>query len=308
MGCACGKEVLDVNGKKYVVRGRVGEGGFSYVDLVEEMYSHKLYAVKRINTDTDEDEIKALKEVEYYRSVHHPNVISCIDWSKKGVPSSGMDNCAEVLMVLPFFRRGTLQEDLASRAKRNQRYSQEDVLRLFLEICKGVRALHDSKPFAIAHRDLKPGNVLLADDFQPVIMDLGSAGPARHEIHSSAEAKHFEDMAAQHCSMFYRAPELFHVESHSFLDERTDIWALGCLLYAICFFKSPFETAYEHGGSVALAVVGGNVRIPDDSKYSQDLHDLILSMLTVNAMERPFIDGVIRHVELLLQTPNKEEC
>lgn len=308
MGCACGKEVLEVDGKKYVVRGRLGEGGFSYVDLVEDICTHKMYAVKRINADTDEDEIKALKEVEYYCNINHPNIISCVGWVKKEASCTGSAVGAEVLIVLPFYKRGTLQEELTRRSIQNQHYSEKDVLHLFRMICEGVKVLHDSKPFAIAHRDLKPGNILLADDFRPVIMDLGSAGPARHEIHNSAEAKSFEDMAAQHCSMFYRAPELFHVESHSFLDERTDIWALGCLLYAICFFVSPFEMAYQHGGSIALAVVGGNVRIPEDSIYSQGLHDLILPMLMVNAMERPFIDSIIQRIEILLQIPDKDEC
>ena len=45
--------------------------------------------------------------------------------------------------------------------------------------------------------------------------------------------------------------------------------SLGCLLYALCFFKSPFEAAYERGDSVALAVLAGTVHVPDDSPYSQ---------------------------------------
>lgn len=69
--------------------------------------------------------------------------------------------------------------------------------------------------------------------------------------------------------------------------------SLGCVLYAICFYKNPFDGAYEKGDSVALAVLSGNLTFPDDSPYTPDMHDLILYMLRINPMERPFIYSVI---------------
>lgn len=65
--------------------------------------------------------------------------------------------------------------------------------------------------------------------------------------------------------MPYRAPELFNVETFCTIDERVDIWSLGCVLYAMCFFKSPFDAAYEKGDSVALAVISGHINFPEDS-------------------------------------------
>ncbi|GAB6026579.1 hypothetical protein CHUAL_012992 [Chamberlinius hualienensis] len=308
MGCACGKESVEINNRKYVVRSRLGEGGFSYVDLVECLRTHKLYALKRITTHSREDEIAALKEIEYYRAVKHPNVIQCIDWSVKP-PDIEFDRTGEVLILLPFLRRGTLQDEIESRQKNSENFTEEQVLQIFHKICLGIKAFHHSKPTSIAHRDIKPGNILLSDDFSPVIMDLGSAGPARQDIRDTQQAKAFEDMAAQHCSMLFRAPEFFHVESRSSIDERTDIWSLGCTLYAICFLKSPFEVAYERGNSVALAVIGGNIQTPSSSPYSQKLHELILSMLLVNAMERPFIEEVIKRVEYMLKSNyNSGDC
>jgi len=306
MGCVCGKEVLEINGSKYIVRGRLGEGGFSYVDLVEGMYNHKLYAVKRINTSTREDEKLAMQEIEFHKSIKHPNVIDCIEWTTKGL-DAGVGS-QEVLLVLPFYKRGTLQDEINNRFKKNDPFSETTILQLFKDICEGVRAFHESTPTPIAHRDLKLGNILMSDDFRPVLMDFGSAGPAYHEVKSSAEAKAFEDMAAQHCTMMYRAPEFFHLDSDSILDERTDIWSLGCVLYAMCFFKSPFETAYERGGSIALAVIGGIIDIPKDSPYSQELHQLILGMLKVDHRDRPFIHDILKHVNTLINENRAEEC
>nr|CAD7459402.1 unnamed protein product [Timema tahoe] len=70
-------------------------------------------------------------------------------------------------------------------------------------------------------------------------------------------------------------------------------WSLGCILYAMCYFKSPFDSVYECGDSVALAVISGNVKFPENSPYDQEMHNLIMYMLKVNPMERPYIYSVI---------------
>ena len=105
-------------------------------------------------------------------------------------------------------------------------------------------------PFA--HRDLKPHNVLLREDYTPVsqfgsslgldlkqevvfvyvalpfclqvLMDLGSVEPARLTISTHSQAQYLQDLAAERCSMPYRPPELFQVDSKFTIDERTDLW------------------------------------------------------------------------------------
>jgi serine/threonine kinase 16 len=78
-------------------------------------------------------------------------------------------------------------------------------------------------PFA--HRDIKPANVLIADDGQtPVLMDFGSMARARVKIQTRQQALHEQDLAAEQCSMPYRAPELFDVKTGSTVDEKVDIW------------------------------------------------------------------------------------
>lgn len=103
---------------------------------------------------------------------------------------------------------------------------------------------------------------------EPIIVDLGSTAPARLQICGQQEAQRLQDTAEERCSIVYRAPELFSVQSYCMIDERTDIWSLGCVLYAICFFKCPFDPIYEKGDSVALAVLSGNIIIPENSPYS----------------------------------------
>lgn len=118
---------------------------------------------------------------------------------------------------------------------------------------------------------------------EPIIVDLGSCTEARVQICGQPEAQRLQDWAEERCSIVYRAPELFNVQSYCMIDERTDIWSLGCVLYAICFFKCPYDHIYEKGDSVALAVLNGNVDFPDDSPFSEVfIFSLLIRLFILN--------------------------
>ncbi|KXN88635.1 Serine/threonine-protein kinase ENV7 [Leucoagaricus sp. SymC.cos] len=142
-----------------------------------------------------------------------------------------------------------------------------------------------------AHRDLKPGNIMIADDgVTPILMDLGSAMKARINVENRSLALLQQDIAAEQSTMAYRAPELFDVKTGQMLDEKVDIWSLGCTLYALAYSHSPFENTQttEQGGSIAMAVLNAQYKHPE-SAYSQGLKNLIDAMLKVNPKERPDI-------------------
>jgi len=155
-----------------------------------------------------------------------------------------------------------------------------------------------------AHRDIKPGNVMIADDgMTPILMDFGSAMKARIRIETRSQALLQQDIAAEQSTMAYRAPELFDVKTGVTLDEKVDIWSLGCTLFAMAYSHSPFENTQttEQGGSIAMAVLNAQYKHPS-SAYSQGLRDLIDSMLKANPKERPSIHRVIESTDRVLQS------
>lgn len=142
--------------------------------------------------------------------------------------------------------------------------------------------------------------MLLTRDLTPVLMDLGSVAPGRISVRTGRDAAFLQDTAAERCSMTYRPPELFVVTAGATITEKTDIWSLGCLLYALMFYKSPFDAVYERGDSVALAVQNRTVVFPDDKGsigFSVQLKDLVLKLMNSDISFRPSIESVLEEVD-----------
>ncbi|THH31424.1 hypothetical protein EUX98_g2733 [Antrodiella citrinella] len=152
-----------------------------------------------------------------------------------------------------------------------------------------------------AHRDMKPGNVMIADDGSAILMDFGSCVKARVKIENRSQALLQQDIAAEQSTMAYRAPELFDVKTGVTIDEKVDIWSLGCTLFALAYSHSPFENTQttEQGGSIAMAVMNAQYKHPN-SAYSQGLKDLIDSMLKAEPQQRPDIHQVLEMTESAL--------
>lgn len=104
-------------------------------------------------------------------------------------------------------------------------------------------------------------------DGTPVLMDFGSVAPAQRRVQGRTDALAVQDEASRHSTMPFRAPELFDVASDAILDQRTDVWSLGCLLYAMRYGYSPFECEFvgDGGGGGGRGGVGGGVRVVECS-------------------------------------------
>jgi len=299
----CIRQTVTIDGTSYVIKEQIAEGGFSVIELVQHPRTGEYLALKRITCHSIEDENSAKDEIRRHQD-HGSGCDRILELRGSQVVGNAdivHGATSEALLLMPFFKRGTLHDNLQLRSTQNNPYSTAAALKLFLEICEGLRHLHSG---GLAHRDLKPHNVLLSDkDGSAVIMDLGSADKARVRVETHSQAQQLQDVAAERCSITYRPPELFQVASKCDIDERTDIWSLGCVLYSICYYKSPFDSVWERGDSVALAVQNGgqNLAFPASSaNYPAELKSLVKSMLAVELNDRPFIDQVIKQGQDIL--------
>ncbi|KAL8183010.1 UNVERIFIED_CONTAM: Serine/threonine-protein kinase 16 [Gekko kuhli] len=292
--CTCSRGTITINNKRYLLIHRLGEGGFSYVDLIEGLHDGRFYALKRIMCHDKDDRQEAVHEVEMHLLFDHPNILPlCAHAMVERGPKH------EAWLLLPFYKRGTLWQEVEVLRDRGVFMPEERILAILHGICRGLQAIHNK---GYAHRDLKPTNVLLDDDDQPLLMDLGSMNQARIEVQNSREAMAVQDWAAQRCTISYRAPELFTVERECVIDERTDIWSLGCVLYCMMFGEGPYDMIFQKGDSVALAVQN-HVTVPHNTRYSPALERLLSSTMVVNPQERPYIANVIGQLEEIQPAP-----
>ncbi|KAK5721019.1 Serine/threonine-protein kinase env7 [Elasticomyces elasticus] len=396
--CSCfpSNPSLRINGRSFKILRLLGEGGFSYVYLVQSPGDPTLYALKKIRCPFGQESVEqALKEVEAYSLFSpHPNIIHAIDHSVEG--ERGDESNKTVYILLPYYRRGNLQDAINANLVNHSKFPERRLMVLFLGVCKALKAMHqyrakgppggersrkkakkvrmeaeeadeDAEQKAIAantsrrrrdreqdeedaeqeplvdnslaaaendtadaagsykpcyaHRDIKPGNIMIDDDgTQPILMDLGSLASAPTPITSRAMALQVQDQAAEHSTMPYRAPELFDVKTDTVVDTKVDIWSLGCTLYACLVGKSPFEARSEEtGGSLSLCVLGGDWRFPDEGPaeakrgkqrvtdepakekaedvISEPVKEIVRACLKVEPAERPDIDQLSAMVE-----------
>uniref|UniRef100_A0A8C2I1L8 non-specific serine/threonine protein kinase n=1 Tax=Cyprinus carpio TaxID=7962 RepID=A0A8C2I1L8_CYPCA len=288
--CICSRSAITIDNKRYYFIQKLEEGGFSYVDLVEGAHDGHFYALKRILCHDREGRTEAQTEVEMHCLFNHPNILSLT--AHTFMERSGK---CEAWLLLPYISKGSLWSVLEKLRDKGSSMPESRILHILHGISEGLKAIHDK---GYAHRDLKPTNVLLDENDRPLLMDLGSMNKARIEIRGSREAMTVQDWAAQRCTISYRAPELFNVESHCIIDERTDIWSLGCVLYCMMMLEGPYDLIFQKGDSVALAVQNP-VSIPQSCSYSQGLQTLLSSTMVTNPQERPRISWVLDQVQNL---------
>ena len=145
---------------------------------------------------------------------------------------------------------------------------------------------------------------MLGVDAQAAIIDFGSSVVARREVADRLGLQALIEESERMCTPTYRAPELWDrgIDDVLELDERIDVWALGCVLYALMFGVNPFDLVEQNGGNLKLAVIQSNFSFPANHSYPQPLCDFVSYMLNKDEKERPTIMDVLKRANELTQT------
>ncbi|XP_047447227.1 AP2-associated protein kinase 1-like isoform X7 [Mugil cephalus] len=267
--------VFSIGRYQVTVEEIVAEGGFAIVFLVRTHQGQRC-ALKRMYVNNEHDLQICKLEIQIMRDlVGNKNIVGFLDSS---IAAVGAGDVWEVLILMDFCRGGQVVNLMNQRLQTG--FTEAEVLQIFCDTCEAVARLHQCKT-PIVHRDLKVENILLHDRGHYVLCDFGSA-TNRFQNPQTEGVALVEEEIKKYTTLSYRAPEMVNLYGGKVITTKADIWAMGCLLYKLCFFTLPF-------GESQVAICDGTFTIPDNSRYSQEMHCLIRYMLEPDPDKRPDI-------------------
>ena len=180
--------------------------------------------------------------------------------------------------------------DLASYVIKYGPIAEEKLKQWFREILLAINHLHENN---IVHRDIKPGNILLHKfndgEIHAVVTDFGFS----RFLDPDSLCKSIGGTPV------FWAPEMTNPYGYS---KEADVWALGCVLYAMLFAKVPF------GNKVIQSCDIKNIsRSMNDSTYGNNVKHLLLSMLRLNPVSRITLRQSLEHQWFQSETKQRPE-
>lgn len=207
----------------------LGEGGMGSVYEAEQDRPRRHVALKVIRAAWASSELTRRFELEFQTlgRLHHPGIAQIYE---AGSADSGFGQ-------QPFFAmemiHGKPLIDYANASKLNTRQR----LALMVQICEAVQHAHQR---GIIHRDLKPGNILVDETGQPKILDFGLARATDSDVQATRET----DIGQLLGTLPYMSPEQVTADPTA-LDTRSDVYALGVILYELLAGKLPYPVSRQ---------------------------------------------------------------
>src|ERR1700693_3016939 len=240
--CISRKQMSPQTIAHYRITGQLGQGGMGQVYRAVDTKLNREVAIKVIPENFVEDAdgmARFAREAQVLASLNHPNIAAIY----------GLEDCALVRELVPGQTRA---ERLADGA-----LPVEEALRICSQIAEALGAAHQK---GIIHRDIKPENIKVTPEGRVKVLDFGLAkiAPESQSETRAAEATTLTAMTQAGVILgtpAYMSPEQVRSEP---VDQRTDIWAFGCVLYELLQGRSPFR-----GASVAEMIASVLKAEPD---------------------------------------------
>ena len=204
-------------GDRYAVESEIGSGGMATVYLAEDLKHHRKVALKVLRPDLAAavGPERFLKEIETVAGLTHPHVLPLHD-------SGTADGL--LFYVMPYVEG----ESLGQRLKREKQLPVDEAIQIAQEVADALGHAHRH---GLIHRDIKPGNILL-EEGHAVVADFGVARAI-----SDAGTEKLTATGLALGTPAYMSPEQAAGEE---VDGRSDIYALGCVLYEMLAGEPPY--------------------------------------------------------------------
>ena len=249
---------------------KLGDGAYSVVYKVRRKEDSQIYALKKVSLSnlSQKEKENSLNEVRILASVKSTFVIA---YKEAFIDETDQSLC----IVMEYADKGDLYQKITQFKKMGCLIDEVDIWRIFIQMTKGLKALHDLK---ILHRDLKSANIFLFSDGSAKIGDLNVSKVAYKGLGYT-----------QTGTPYYASPEVWRDEPY---DMKSDIWSLGCVTFEMLALHPPFraenmEKLYEK----VIKCQYGKI----SERYSEDIKEIIKLLLKVKTKERPTCAQILKH-------------
>ncbi|XP_060011826.1 serine/threonine-protein kinase Nek1 isoform X8 [Lagenorhynchus albirostris] len=252
--------------EKYVRVQKIGEGSFGKAILVKSIEDGRQYVIKEINISSmsSKEREESRREVAVLANMKHPNIVQYRE---------SFEENGSLYIVMDYCEGGDLFKRI--NAQKGILFQEDQILDWFVQICLALKHVHDRK---ILHRDIKSQNIFLTKDGT---IQLGDFGIAR-VLNSTVEL-------VRTCigTPYYLSPEICENKPYN---NKSDIWALGCVLYEMCTLKHAFEAGNMK--NLVLKIISGSFP-PVSLHYSYDLRSLLSQLFKRNPRDRPSVNSIL---------------
>eukprot|EP01062_Namystynia_karyoxenos_P018885 TRINITY_DN17036_c0_g1_i1.p1 TRINITY_DN17036_c0_g1~~TRINITY_DN17036_c0_g1_i1.p1 ORF type:complete len:443 (+),score=124.66 TRINITY_DN17036_c0_g1_i1:89-1417(+) len=195
-----------------------------------------------------------------------------------------------IFIIMEYCDHGDLAALIRRHRRSGTRCEEKLVWRVFLQLLLALSQCHNRKEGRVLHRDIKPANVFLDRDNNVKLGDFGLA-------------RTLSDSQFAHTNVgtpYYMSPELTDGGAY---DDKSDVWALGCVVYELCSLEPPFAASSQL--ALAVKIREGRYRPLSDS-YSPELAEAVGHCLTVDARRRYSVQQLLALPSLAVRLRDKQ--
>jgi len=250
----------------------IGEGSYGMIYLVENIKNNKEYALKKILCKSLKEIIKHKNQLELIYSLNHENIMKIYNLQFKY-----LDLTTYSLYVIMERAIGDWSLDIRKRILKKKFYKESEIINILKQVVGALSYMEENK---IAHRDIKPQNILI---FPGKIYKVGDLGEAKKEDNESKEK-------TLRGSELYMSPLIYQRHKLNKRDVihnafKSDVFSLGySALYAICLNLNVLEDIRELDSMKKIANIVD--KYFNRSLYSEKLYKLIFKMIEINENKR----------------------
>jgi len=258
----------------YKIIEKIGEGGMGEVFLADDLILERKVALKFLPhylTKNKGNIVRFEREAKAAAALNHLNIVTIYDV---------IEEDDQICIVMEYVK-GKLLTDVINESAQ---YPLSNTTEIITQIAKGLAKAHRS---GIVHRDIKPDNIIIDEENNVKILDFGLAklkglNPLTKESSTVGTAQ-------------YMSPEQIQGLE---IDERSDVWSVGIILYELLTGEMPFQGEYE--SAIHYAIFNEQPNLPENKNISETLKHVLLKCLQKNLEDR------YQNIDQLIDDLNKK--